>query len=340
MDLPRMASHSHQSRQAASSPLAEASREDLRRGLLACGFTRCAFTRPSISASVRQQYTAWVESGAAADMTWMVDSLEDRCRPEERFPEARTAVCFALAYDRPEPREGGVLPGVSRYAQGRAYHNVMRRRLRRAGEVLASAGASFWVAWADTGPVLEKPLAEAAGLGWIGKHTLLLDREWGSYLFLAVGFTDLDISSDGPATDHCGSCTACLDACPTGALFEAGRLDPARCISYLNIEHRGAFDSPFDASLEGWLHGCDDCQEACPFVQAARRRGRIGDPDFAPRRRWQSVGLEELNRIDEGSWDRLTRGSAVRRGGPGRLRRVARRLLEDSGRVRREGEHP
>lgn len=311
----------------ATTDISADAKERLRAAIRECGVTLCGFTAPEIPHTEVDRLRQWLASGYGAEMDWLARTAEDRANPSRRFPWARTAVCLGLAYDRPEPRSGEVLPRISRYAQGRDYHNVLRSRLRAAMGGLQEFGATQNRAYADTGPVMERVLAERAGLGWRGKNTLVLNRTWGSMLFLAVIFTDLPVPPDTPETDHCGNCTKCLDACPTDAFPAPGVLDSRRCISYLNIEHRSDYEAPYDASLEGWLHGCDVCQEVCPFVSRARRDQRWGDPDFAPRETWGEWQLIQLADIDEPRWDALTRGSPVRRGGPDRLRRVANRLL-------------
>lgn len=301
-------------------------RERLRQDLLACGFSICGFTGIAHRSEVRQHYNQWLAAGYAGGMTWLIDSAKDRLEPQLRFSWAQTVIVLGLAYDQPKP-DLGVLPHISRYAVGRSYHRVMRQRLKRAQAVLRAYDCGQAKAYSDTGPVLERAYAQAAGLGWQGKNTLLLNAEWGSYLFLAVIFVERAIVRDSPETDHCGSCRACLDACPTQAFVQAGVLDSRRCISYLNIEHRGEFVPPYDAEIMPWLHGCDICQEVCPFVGAARRRGRLGDEVFAADQRWASANLVDLAKIAVDDWDRLTRGSDLRRGGVQRMRRIAERLL-------------
>lgn len=239
-------------------------------------------------------------------------------------------VALSYAHPRPHPSRG-ILAWISRYVQGSSYHRVMRKRLERAASLLKEYGSRSLYLCVDTGPLPERELAVQAGLGWLGKHTLLLHPRYGSYLFLGVILTDLPLPFDSPPTDHCGSCQRCLDACPTGALVAPGVLDSRRCISYLNIEHRGAFVPPYDAPLYGLLHGCDLCQEVCPFVQRAERMGIQGDPLFAPWQRWQETPVEEILHWEEAEWDRNTRGSDLRRGGLERLKRMALRHIKEKG---------
>jgi len=311
-------------------PLDGTARERLRTAVRDCGWTLCGFAPARIPAQAQANLHTWLARDYHGDMAWLAETAAWRAEPHTRFPWAQTAVCVGLAYDRPESREEGVLPNVSRYAHGRDYHNVAKKRVRRVRQLLYQAGAREVWASVDAGAVMERQLAHAAGLGWLGKHTLLLHPEWGSMLFLGVLLTDLLVAADTPMPDHCGSCDQCLRACPTDAFVEPGVLDARRCISYVNIEHRGDWASAGAETLRGWLHGCDDCQEACPFVQAARRRQRWGDAAFVPYDRWRDVPLAQLRRLDESAWDRLTLGSPLRRGGPQRLTRVAQRLAEEN----------
>lgn len=303
-------------------------RERLRRDLLDCGFTLCGFTGVAHSVEVCQHYSQWLAAGYAAEMRWLEQSAPDRLHPERRFAWAKSVIVLALAYERDKP-ELGLLPRISRYAAGRSYHNVMRKRLRKARVILQKYGCGQNKDYSDTGPVLEREYARSAGLGWQGKNTLLLNSDWGSYLFLAVIFVERPIEHDQPATDHCGTCRACLEACPTDAFVQPGVLDARRCISYLNIEHRSDFVGNYACEIAPWLHGCDICQEVCPFVAAARRRGQVGDVVFEPDQRWRDLTLLDLVEIGDSDWDRLTQGSDLRRGGVTRLRRIARRLLDN-----------
>jgi epoxyqueuosine reductase len=233
-------------------------------------------------------------------------------------------VAVALAYDRPEPPIG-LAARISRYAQGRSYHNVLRKRLRRVRRILEREGATEVEISVDAGSYLERTSAAAAGLGWLGKNSMLIHPHLGSYLFLGVALTDLAIRPDLPMVNHCGSCERCLTACPTGAIVAPGTIDSRRCISYLNIEQPPGVADPPGVMRHGWLHGCDDCQEACPFVTAARRKGRIGDAAFRPDPRWGEWTLADLAAIGDDAWDNLTLGSDLRRGGPKRLRDAAQR---------------
>jgi epoxyqueuosine reductase len=262
-------------------------------------------------------------------MIWIHRTATIRISPGVRFPWAKTAVAFALFYDHPPARKTGILPWISGYVYGRSYHRVMRKRLVRAERILREYGSKNTYISVDTGPLSERELARGAGLGWMGKNGLLIHPRYGSYLFLGIILADLAIEYDLPVTDHCGSCQRCLEACPTRAFVAPRILDSRRCISYLTIEHRGEFTPPYHSPLYGYLHGCDLCQEVCPFVQRARREKLRGDPEFEPWLRWQELSPEEILRWDETRWDAMTRGSDLRRGGLQRLKRLVLRHFKE-----------
>ncbi|RMF19509.1 MAG: tRNA epoxyqueuosine(34) reductase QueG, partial [Candidatus Dadabacteria bacterium] len=255
------------------------------------GFDLVGIAPTTLPDAWRARFEDWLARGFHGEMNWMKRSADERAQPRVRAPWVRAVIVVALAYDRPDPEPGGIVSRISRYARGRSYHNVMRRRLRKAARVLEQYGASRVAFSSDTAPVAERELARLAGLGWIGRHSLLLHPRLGSYLFLGTLFCDLELKPGAPMASHCGTCTACVDACPTNAIVADGVVDARRCISYLNIEHRGPFDPPYDADLHGWLHGCDLCQEVCPFVARARRAGLAGDEAFSPREVWRQVRL-------------------------------------------------
>jgi epoxyqueuosine reductase len=200
---------------------------------------------------------------------------------------------------------------ISRYALGRDYHKVLRRRLQRlADRIEAAAGPFGYRVFVDSAPVLEKALARNAALGWIGKHTNLLDRHTGSWFFLGEIYTDLPLPMERPATDHCGSCRKCLDVCPTQAIVAPYQLDARRCISYLTIELRGSIPEEFRGAVGNRIYGCDDCQLVCPWNRFART---TGEQDFVPRERLDGSALTELFAWSESEFLERTRGSAIRR---------------------------
>ena len=272
-------------------------------------------------------YNAWIEKGYHGTMEYLARGAGARADPGILLPGARSVIAVALAYGRAAQSTPGV-PRIARYALGRDYHKVMRAKLRRLQEWLSEqAPGHSHRACVDTAPILERYFAHKAGMGWFGKNTMLIDSKRGSWFFIGLVLTTLDLSPDAPSLGGCGTCRRCVSACPTGALvLEDGRwqLDARRCISYLTIEHRGAF--PEDAQLAGWAFGCDVCQEVCPFneerVGQPLRGAKATDPDLLSGREWPA--LDSLRTIGYEEWDELTRGSAVRRAGWEGLRRNAR----------------
>jgi epoxyqueuosine reductase len=211
---------------------------------------------------------------------------------------------------------------IARYALGRDYHKLLRRRLQQlADRMQAEIGPFGYRVFTDSAPVLEKPLAAKAGLGWQGKHTNLINRQAGSLFLLGTMYTDLELPAQEPVTDHCGSCRACIDVCPTKAIVAPYQLDARRCISYLTIEHRGSIPEDLRPALGNRIFGCDDCQLVCPWNRYAQP---TDEPDFQPRHGLDDVTLVELFNWDEATWQRRTEGSALRRPGYiGWLRNIA-----------------
>ncbi len=269
----------------------------------------------------------WIRRGWHGGMDWMTRRLDERERPDLLLPGARAVVCVAVGY--PAPPAG--LPSamaragrgrISAYAQGDDYHEVVKDRLWRLRDRLVAALSCAAKVCVDTAPVLEKVWAQRAGLGWQGKNTLLIDPERGSYFFLGEILVTADLEPDGePVADHCGSCTLCLQACPTGALVEGGRIDSNRCISYLTIEHRGPIDPALRPRMGDWIFGCDDCQTACPW-----NRSPAGGADAAlqPRQENRGPALADLLPMGPADFARRFRRSAVKRARrSGFLRNVA-----------------
>ena len=259
----------------------------------------------------------WVAEDRHGDMGYMARHGTRRSRPAELVPGTRTVISARMDY-LPETRErlGQTLANpaiafVSRYALGRDYHKVLRGRLQRLADRIACAVGPFGHrVFADSAPVLEKPLAQKAGLGWIGKHTNLIDSRAGSWFFLGEIYTDLELPIDSPAKDRCGRCTACLEICPTRAIVAPYRLDARRCISYLTIEHRGSIPEPLRPLIGNRVYGCDDCQWVCPWNRFARV---TREADFLPRDGLDQATLLELFSWDEGMFLARTQGSAIRR---------------------------
>ena len=270
----------------------------------------------------------WLELDRHGTMDWMERHGRKRTRPADLLPGTLRVLCFRMRY---WPRDAvpalAVLADpdrayISRYALGRDYHRLMRRRLQKLAERIAQmAGPMGLRVFVDSAPVMEKPLAAQAGLGWMGKHTNLIDRHEGSWFFLGEIYTDLPLPVDRPVTDHCGSCRACLDICPTGAIVAPYQLDARRCISYLTIEHPGPIPLELRPPIGNRVFGCDDCQLVCPWNRHARPSEEAA---FAPRGGLDNASLTSLFAWDEAHWRERTRGSALRRAGyTGWLRNLA-----------------
>ena len=271
---------------------------------------------------------AWLAAGMHGELHYMERFGARRARPTELVPGTVRVISVRLDYwpGAAAPAEATLADGarayVSRYALGRDYHRLMRNRLQRLADALVTrVGPHGYRVFVDTGPVLEKPLARNAGLGWIGKHTNLIHARHGSYFFLGELYTDLPLAIDPPASEHCGSCQACLPACPTGAIVAPWRLDARRCISYLTIELKGSIPEPLRPLMGNRIYGCDDCQLVCPWNKFARP---ARDAAFEPRHGLDAARLVDLIGWSAGEFAERLRGSPIRRIGHERwLRNIA-----------------
>ncbi|AGA34421.1 Epoxyqueuosine (oQ) reductase QueG [Thioalkalivibrio nitratireducens DSM 14787] len=291
------------------------------------GFRAVGITRASVGIHA-ERLDAWLAQGSHGEMRWMADRAELRRDPARLVPGVQRIVSLRMDYLPPATaRPEAILADpdrayVSRYALGRDYHKLIRRRIQTLADWIETEVGPFgYRAFTDSAPVLEKALAERAGLGWIGKHTNLLAREAGSWFFLGELFTDLPLPIDDPSEAHCGSCRACLDICPTQAFRGPYDLDARRCISYLTIEHPGAIPESLRPMLGNRVYGCDDCQLVCPWNRFA---GLSVEPDFAARHGLDAAGLIDLFAWDEARFLERTAGMAIRRIGHERwLRNLA-----------------
>jgi len=290
---------------------------------LALGFDLCGVA-PAEAFPELGALAGWLERGFAGEMRYLARTADERADPRRVLPSARTVVALGTVYnvDRPYSTEVGD-PGealIARYAWGDDYHDVIGRRLEAlVAWMRETAGAPFDArAYVDTGPVQERVLAARAGLGWIGRNACLIHPELGSWLLLAEILTSLDLDADAPGTDRCGTCTLCLDACPTGALVEPGLLDARRCVAYLTIELKGPIPEPIEPGIGSHVFGCDVCQEVCPWNQVA---ARSSDPAWQPRPQFDRPRLDDLAARSDDDLRWQMRGSAMRRAGVRRLRR-------------------
>jgi epoxyqueuosine reductase len=288
------------------------SREAIRRILRSHGFDRVGFARAGEAPS-SLRLRAWVERGRAGTMDYMARTLDRREDPRRVLAGAQTVIAVALHYPRVAGQPGGRPRGrMAAYAQGTDYHPILELKLRDAAGEIARTHPGEYRYYVDTGPVLERDWAWQAGIGWIGKNTCAIDPKRGSYFFIGILLTTVSIEPDPPATDHCGTCTRCLDACPTGAIVGPRELDARRCISYLTIEHKGLIEPELEAAIGDLVFGCDICQEVCPF-NGPRGDPLPGDPQLEPRRENIAPLLEELSRLDVDSFRARFPRSPVRR---------------------------
>ena len=293
------------------------------------GFDLCRIAPAVPPAGAAEGLAAWLDAGLHGDMDWMATTQARRSDPRALWPEANSVVMVGMNYgpDR-DPRVADASAGaISVYARHRDYHDVLKGRLKQlAGWFAAETRADVKV-FVDTAPAMEKPLAEAAGLGWQGKHTNLVSREFGSWLFLGALFTDCELPPDTPEADHCGSCQACLDACPTQAFLGPHRLDARRCVSYLTIEHKGAIPLELREGLGNRIYGCDDCLAACPWNKfaTAAREAKLAAPD------WRDPPLQELAGLDDAAFRARFSGSPIKRVGRDRFLRNVMIAIGNSG---------
>jgi epoxyqueuosine reductase len=279
------------------------------------GFSRLGVTGVDLAAD-EERLLQWLAHGHHGQMHYMERHGTRRSRPAELIPGTVRVISLAMDYWPAEAAPAqGVLDDpragyVSRYALGRDYHKVMRQSLARLAENIAARVAHSYRVFVDSGPVLEKPLARNAGLGWIGKHTNLIASDAGSYFFLGEILTDLPLPMDTPATAHCGTCTACMPACPTQAIIAPFVLDARRCISYLTIELRESIPVEFRAAIGNRIYGCDDCQLVCPWNKFARAAAH---PDFKVRHALDAPRLADLARWTRADFQSRFEGSPIRR---------------------------
>ena len=309
----------------------------LRNAARAHGFAAFGIAAADAAPRTRERLAAWLAAGCHGDMMWMESRAAERGSPAGLWPDVRSVVMLGMSYapagdplalaDHPDRGR------ISVYAQGADYHDVVKRALKAvARELVAWVPDAAVKVFVDTAPVMEKPLAEAAGLGWQGKHTNLVSRKHGSWLFLGAIYTTLDLSPSAPGRDRCGSCTSCQTACPTDAFPAPYRLDARRCVSYLTIEHRGPIPAELRKGIGNRVYGCDDCLAVCPwnkFADTAQRHRA-----FLPRAELAAPSLADLLALDDAAFRSVFAGSPIKRIGRNRMVRNAAIAAGNSGDAR------
>lgn len=275
---------------------------------------------------------AYVAEGRHAGMGWMAERMEQRAAPRGLWPAVNSVVVLGSNYGPAgdplallsHPERGN----VSVYARNKDYHDLVKRRLKALGRWMVETFGGELKVFVDTAPVMEKPLAGQSGIGWQGRHSNVVSRHFGSWLFLSEIYTTLELAPDPPEPDHCGRCTKCQDACPTGAIEGFGRVDPRRCISYLTIEHKGPIPEELRPLMGNRIYGCDDCLAACPWNKFARP---TREPDFLPRAELTAPRLADLAALDDSTFREVFSGSPIKRIGRDRMVRNVLVAMGNSG---------
>jgi epoxyqueuosine reductase len=279
------------------------------------GFVACGFASADGHDEHGANLMRWLDESRHGSMEWMASRAHHRIGPTALWPEARSVIALGMSYapgsDPLALAEEPSLGRISVYAQGKDYHDIVKKRLKALARWLVASEGGELKVFVDTAPVMEKPLSAAAGIGWQGKHTNLVSREHGSWLFLGVILTSLDIPPDEPARDTCGTCTRCLDACPTGAFDGARRIDARKCISYLTIEHKGPIPHEFRRAMGNRIYGCDDCLAVCPWNRFAD--SAAANLAFLARDEMKAPSLADLLALDDPSFRERFAGSPIKR---------------------------
>ena len=304
----------------------------IREKALSLGFDAVGFAPPTLAIEAKRGLSEYLARGYHGDMGWLVAKADRRADPCVLWPEARSIIVLALNYgpaDDPlallAARKRG---SITVYARNRDYHDILKSRVKALARWMHETIGAEVKVFVDTAPVMEKPLAQAAGIGWQGKHTNLVSRAHGSWLFLAEIYTTLDLAPDAAERDHCGACQRCLDVCPTKAFPAPYRLDARRCISYLTIEHKGHIAPEFRAAMGNRIYGCDDCLAVCPWNKFATPTGEAG---FLPRAELSAPRLADLADLDDAGFRRVFSGSPIKRIGRDRFVRNVLIAIGNSG---------
>lgn len=316
--------------------MSKLSSADIKAAALRFGFDACGIA-PAADHPELKFFTEWLARGYAGSMTYLQRTASRRADVRAVLPTAQSVIATATVYntDRPYSTEASdpSRAGIARYAWGDDYHDVIGRRLEAlVGWMRESSPEPFDArTYVDTGPVQERVYAQHAGIGWIGKNTCVINARLGSWIFLSEILCSLPLDPDVPSYDQCGTCTLCLEACPTHAIVGPGQLDSTRCISYLTIEHRGELPEPMTSQIGSHVYGCDVCQEVCPWNQLAPVSPH---PAWQPRPAWDGPGLDALDAMSDDEMSAALAGSAMRRAKPDGLRRNIRAALANAAKAR------
>jgi epoxyqueuosine reductase len=307
-------------------------KKSIRDKALEVGFDVVGFADATTDRHLEKCLTGYLDEGRHGNLDWMAKNTDRRTSPRGLWPQVNSVIVLGLNYGPAESPAQALKRAdrgnISVYAQGKDYHDLVKKRLKQIGRWLVEAYPCEIKVFVDTAPVMEKPLAQKAGLGWQGKHTNLVSPDLGSWLFLGEIYTTLDLAPDAPGTDQCGTCRACLDACPTGALDVPYQIDPRRCISYLTIEHKDAIPEDLAAAMGNHIYGCDDCLDACPW----NKFSRINNEDaFLPRAELSAPRLADLSKLDDADFRQIFSGSPIKRTGRERFVRNVMIAIANSG---------
>ncbi len=295
--------------------------QEIREKAAELGFVACGFARADAAADAGPRLMQWLDEGRHGEMGWMETRKHQRASPRGLWPEANSVIALGMSYAPVrDPMalagEGGI-GRISVYAQGGDYHKTVKKALKELGRWLADRHGGALKVFVDTAPVMEKPLAAAAGIGWQGKHSNVLSREHGNWLFLGIIYTELDLTPDAPADFHCGTCTRCIDACPTGAIIAPGQVDARACISYLTIELAGPIPHEYREAIGNRIYGCDDCLAVCPWNRFAEEAH--ANAAFLPRAELAAPRLADLLALDDAAFRAMFSGSPIKRIGRNRM---------------------
>ncbi len=299
---------------------------------LEVGFDVVGFADASADQRLEADLGVYLGEGRHGNMAWMAENTDRRSSPQGLWPDARSIIVLGLNYGPAEAPSKSLertdRGNISVYARGKDYHDLVKKRLKRIGRWLVETEPCEIKVFVDTAPVMEKPLAQKAGIGWQGKHTNLVSPELGSWMFLGEIYTTLDLAPDTPTPDQCGSCARCLEACPTGALTAPYQIDARRCISYLTIEHKDIIDEDLAAAMGNHIYGCDDCLDACPWNKFSIPHR---EEAFFPRAELSAPRLSDLSKLNDADFRLLFSGSPIKRTGRDRFVRNVLIAIANSG---------